>query len=427
MSCWNPLDITSCIASTAEGAASSAFDSIVQDMCDAMAKIFVFVTTWWVKIPTPAQNVDGSAVYKLWQNTGWLTTWIAVLCLLISAGRLAWSRRAEPAVEAAKGLLTYAIVCGASIAAIDVLTSAGDQFSSWVIETAAGSQDFATAISKIIVLSASSTELGPMLTLIIALIATIACLLQVVLMFVRNAMVVLLLGTLPMSAAASATTAGQAWFKKSLAWLIAFVLYKPVAALIYAASFYMMAQIQNPKGSTAEDMVNTISGVVMLVLSLVALPALMRFAVPMVSAAAGGGGAAAMMGGAIGMGAKKVADMGSKSGAGDGGGGGDEGASQPKGAKSAPDPKGAEQSSPSSPPPSSPPASSPPAGASPGGGGGGGVGASTGTTGAGAAGGTSAAASAAPPVAAALAVKQLADGAKKAADGAVSSTTGESA
>ena len=57
------------------------------------------------------------------------------------------------------------------------------------------------------------------------------------LMFVRGGMLVLLVGTLPLIAAFSNTEMGLQWFRKATAWLIAFALYKPAAAIVYAVAF----------------------------------------------------------------------------------------------------------------------------------------------------------------------------------------------
>lgn len=55
-------------------------------------------------------------------------------------------------------------------------------------------------------------------------------------------MIIILAGVLPLTAAGSTTEAGKATFYKTTAWLLAFVLYKPVAAIIYAAAFFTGGQ-----------------------------------------------------------------------------------------------------------------------------------------------------------------------------------------
>jgi hypothetical protein len=137
-----------------------------------------------------------------------------------------------------------------------------------------------------------------MLLILLGLLVILTQIIQFGLMMVRNAMIVLLAGVLPISAAASNTATGKQWWSKSVAWLLAFTLYKPVAALIYATAFRMVSKDQRPE--------TVVSGVFLMVLAVFALPALLRFLVPATAAmASGNAGAAAgaVVGGALATGA----------------------------------------------------------------------------------------------------------------------------
>lgn len=120
------------------------------------------------------------------------------------------------------------------------------------------------------------------LVLIMAVLVITGTVAQIALMIVRMAMLVILTGTLPLAAAASSTPAGRVWFRKSVGWLLAFVLYKPAAAVVYAAAFSLSGQKQD------NEVVSMVSGVVLIVLACFTLPALMRFAAPVVQAAVSG-------------------------------------------------------------------------------------------------------------------------------------------
>ena len=115
----------------------------------------------------------------------------------------------------------------------------------------------------------------------LGIIAFLATVIQIMLMLVRGGMLVLLVGTLPLVAAFSNTEMGMQWFRKASAWLVAFALYKPAAAVVYAVAFDLAGQ----QGALA-----LLDGVMMLALAILALPALLRFVVPATSALAGGGG-----------------------------------------------------------------------------------------------------------------------------------------
>ncbi len=165
-----------------------------------------------------------------------------------------------------------------------------------------------------------------------------AALIQVVLMVIRSAMLILLAGTFPLAAAATNTEMGKTWFKKYCAWALAFIAYKPAAALIYAAAIKMN---ELGVGQSSNSFVQTTTGLMMLFLAIFALPALLRFMVPVTAAVAGGsagmGSSVADPGGmatgavnvgrsAVGLGSRGLRRRSSGGGASAGGGGGASGA-----------------------------------------------------------------------------------------------------
>jgi type IV secretion system protein TrbL len=105
---------------------------------------------------------------------------------------------------------------------------------------------------------------------------------------VRSGMLVILAGILPTTAAFTNTEMGRQWFQKAVGWTIAFILYKPAAAIVYSVAFLLMG---NNSGQSA--LIGSITGFTLMIVALFALPALMRFVTPMVSAVASGSGAAA--------------------------------------------------------------------------------------------------------------------------------------
>ena len=70
--------------------------------------------------------------------------------------------------------------------------------------------------------------------LVMGLLALIASLFQIAFMFVRSALLIVLMAMLPTIAAGTATESGMLRFKRVCAWIFACVIYKPVAAIIYA-------------------------------------------------------------------------------------------------------------------------------------------------------------------------------------------------
>jgi type IV secretion system protein TrbL len=289
--------------SAASSVASDAFKSIADDFADAMATIMKDVFTYWTNVGTP--TLGGSQVMVRMQGyLYWLQSFILVFCLLITAGKVCMNRSGKPAGEALKGLFTLVLVTGASVAGIDLMITAGDGFSTWVINQAAGGGDLG---ARMVALTGGAAAMGPLgtgLEFSLAFVGILAAFGQLLLMISRIAILPLLTGMLPLAASAVGTDAGKAWFQKLCAWLFAFVIYKPVAALVYATAFTLIG--------SGTDLTSVISGLMLLVLSILALPALMRLAVPAVGAVSSGGGGAALAGiaatGAVATGAMKLSD-----------------------------------------------------------------------------------------------------------------------
>ncbi len=273
----------------------SAFDDIADSAVKSASTTVKALGSAWMQLGSPDLGDDGGPVAFLRGSTLWVTSFTAVLCLLVAAGHLAWQRRSEPARQALQGLLNLVVVSSAGVATVSLLTSAGDKFSVWIIDRSTGCRQISATgepVARCVaefdkrtsaMLAVGGTD-SSFLALIMAMLVIVGTLAQIALMIVRMAMLVILTGTLPLSAAASSTPAGRVWFRRSVGWLLAFVLYKPAAAVVYAAAFSMTSQRQD------NEVVSMVSGVVLIVLACFTLPALMRFAAPVVQAAASGTG-----------------------------------------------------------------------------------------------------------------------------------------
>ncbi|MEV0778426.1 hypothetical protein [Streptomyces sp. NPDC050428] len=271
----------------------SAFDDIAESAAKAASTTVKALGSAWMNLGTPDLTDDAGPVAFLQGSTLWFTSFTAVLCLLVAAGQLAWQRRGDSARQALQGLLNLVMVSSVGVAAVALLTSAGDKFSVWIIDRSTGCRqisatgepvaqcvgEFEKRTSAMLALGGADSSFLVLIMAVLVITGTVA---QIALMIVRMAMLVILTGTLPLAAAASSTPAGRVWFRKSVGWLLAFVLYKPAAAVVYAAAFSLSGQKQD------NEVVSMVSGVVLIVLACFTLPALMRFAAPVVQAAVSG-------------------------------------------------------------------------------------------------------------------------------------------
>ena len=108
---------------------------------------------------------------------------------------------------------------GAGFAAL--LIQASDEFSSWIIGQALGADDhaFATELAERMVdpLKDPTEQLQFALIIFVGILMVITAIIQLALMIVRYGMLVLLVGVLPLTAAATNTEMGMMWFKRAVA------------------------------------------------------------------------------------------------------------------------------------------------------------------------------------------------------------------
>lgn len=247
---------------------------------------------------TGPTNVGG-VVAKL-QNHLWYYMMIAaVLSIIIGMCRLMWQRRAEPGQDSLQAILRLVVVAGAGTTIIQATLQLGDAFSSWIIDSAADS-DFGKAVAKSLLFSTAMPG-GAISVIVIGLFCLIAAVIQIILMIFRSGLLVVMTGILPLASANTNTDWGMQWYHRSLGWIAAFVLYKPAASIIYATCFWMISG--KAFGSTEGNISGVLVGFAFMVMAIIALPALMKFAVPavasMTSGGGGGGAAAALPSGAM--------------------------------------------------------------------------------------------------------------------------------
>lgn len=283
-------------------------------------------------------NESSSVVGWVQGQLEWYAGGLAILSILVAAARMVWTQRALELRTLARSVLTLIAVAGAGLVVIRLATQAGDAFSVWILNnstdcdvTNGESNCFGTNVFAMINLTAVS-PIGLIGLFFLGMLAVLMTYIQVALMIFRGAMLVVLAGIFPIAAAATNTEIGQQWFKKAMAWTLAFLLYKPAAAIVYAIAFRMTGTDLFKSDGTG--LFQIVTGLALMLIALIALPALMRFLVPAVASVGGGGGGAGLLLGAAGVaaageiasGAIRASNNGGGSDNGGGGGGGGFGA-----------------------------------------------------------------------------------------------------
>lgn len=310
--------IASSVAGSVVGAVASAITQAVGEMVKTIA-------TLWVHVPTPdlvtgggssGVSVQPSATVGFLQgNLQWLTVAVLVASVGIGGARLAieYKREERVARELLTGLVRFIVASGIGVGLIWLLVQAGDEFSTWIIErslqcvTVSGHRvcsDFGANVLVLFGFTALGTSgLGAaMLVIIFGVFAIIASAIQVALMYARGVLLVLFGGMLPLAAANFMTETGRHQWRRAVTWSTAAVLYKPAAAIVYAAAFRLAGEHAFDGGGQGSAV---IAGLMMIVLALLALPALVRFIAP-ATAVLAGGGMGALVAGAAGAAAMSI-------------------------------------------------------------------------------------------------------------------------
>ena len=227
----------------------------------------------------------GGAVAMVQANLWWYMQAAAVASVLIGMGRMIWQMRAEEGRNTLKSIIRLVIVAGAGPSVVSLMLTAADSFSNAVIDAAAD-QDFGASLTKTLIFSHTMPG-GVAMVLVVGILILLGQIIQIIVMIARSGLLVLMMAVLPLASANTNTTWGQQWYQRAVGWLAAFILYKPVASIIYAICFQMVGG--NAFGTEAGSVSGVLVGFSFMVMAILAMPALMKFAVPAVSAVSGGG------------------------------------------------------------------------------------------------------------------------------------------
>ncbi len=291
---------------------------VINSFQQAVGQTIRLLFTFWDKVPAPSLSATTGPVGELQRSLSWYVGLFAVASVLIGAARIAWSRRARTGIDLLGSVVRLLVVSAVGVPTVAALVAAGDSFATWLLQRSAGG-DFGARMTALGQTVALTTALGggaaSALTLLIALLAILGALAQAVVLVLRGAILVILTATLPLAASATNTDLGRQWWSKSCAWLIAFIVFKPAAALVYAGAFYLIG--------AGTDAQSVIAGLMTLALAAFTLPALMKLLVPAVASASSSVSAAEVLavGGAMATGAVAVGQLGGKATTGSSGGG----------------------------------------------------------------------------------------------------------
>ncbi len=272
------------------GVANSTLSGLADAASKGAAEMIKLTLASWVNVPALELNQDAGVIGFLRESTVWIVGALAVCSLFVVAIRTALQRDGREMAQSARGMVWLVLLTGGGIAVINYLNKIGDLYSGWILDRAAKGH-LAERMVVLVPTAGAMGLLSPIVIIIVGLFAATLLLVQIVLLYGRDAIMILLAGLLPVAGAAGVMGGGRQMRDKYLGWLLAAILYKPVAATIFAVGIRLVGDGKNVR--------EAILGLVTIAMSVVALPALQRLVVPAVAAVTGSGTGATALAGAM--------------------------------------------------------------------------------------------------------------------------------
>src|SRR5262249_44226180 len=121
------------VAGQAAGAAAGgALNGIASAIQSGVAWVVTNSIDWWIKVPSPNLAAE-PAVGRLQQLMLPITIAVAVLGLIIAGAKMALTRKANPLIDVATGLVTIAATSAVGVLLPTLLLQAGDAWSTWAL------------------------------------------------------------------------------------------------------------------------------------------------------------------------------------------------------------------------------------------------------------------------------------------------------
>lgn len=322
-----PGDVPACELQTSNSACpdtggvitSDAFESEDEDFIDApitwireQSKLAIRSTLrWWIMAPDPIVSddhtdcdtnsppyTDRREPYPCSRNTvdfivvvtNPVTYTVIVIVFIVGGVRLADRRDPKPIKEIFRGGFILLFVTGTSVYIVVVLVRACQEISD-VVAIRGLNPDEGTYANADQALERAADRyvqsLDHMDSFVIFMIAAVMLLgfnfAQYAYMTARLFFVIVLTGTLPLSASGTSTAAGRDIFRRNISYLLAFILIKPATIIVFVAGSRLWA----PPGNFELDTAAQFRGLFVLALVTVVGPATVRVIFTLTAPAAG--------------------------------------------------------------------------------------------------------------------------------------------
>lgn len=288
--------------------AATAFDGVIGFITKPLSWLLAMLGKMWINFTPilPDSAMGAKVTNKTLSSFSALAGLLMVCSLMIGAAKIVITQRGEPLRDIARGLFTFVLMSSGWVS-VCVLGLAGtDALASWIAKPVKPD-----GLAKMVGFLAVGTgpASGPLAFGLMSFVLIIFVLIiSLILMFqlaLRGGILLILAGMGPIAASFASTKIGWEWCQKIVAWTVAFMLFKPVGALIWSAALTLCNTPIKDINDATSVTAFALTPLALLLGCVFAMPALMKLVMPATASALGssdssaGGMAAGMFGGAL--------------------------------------------------------------------------------------------------------------------------------
>lgn len=276
---------------TVGAAADNFMTRLIDGAADGLIELLNRTAVSMFTVPSPdVGTVEGSTVtpsgtlQSVFNSTSWIVMAIAVISIMVTIMRMFWTLQASEGQNILRLLFNIVASTTVVLGMTIMLVEFSDRASPWLMMKIAGmgesdyvglAKDEAFAKRLIGIDPGGGTQaLGnlALIAILMLVLTTIGVLMQWIFLIVRSPILIIMVAFVPIFAAASGTRQGQERLRKSLMFLLAFILYKPVVAIIYGVGLRLM----KTEDQTSDPIFQFLWGSMIILLAAVALPAMVN-------------------------------------------------------------------------------------------------------------------------------------------------------
>lgn len=299
---WNPIgDALEGLGNFFTDALRNTVTALIQGMSEAIK----WVSTYFLYLPAPVLTGEGegwSPAERVQAYTDWAVIIAGIIGMAFALITVARRKDADSAFDVFLGFFRVILITGAGIPAISILAKFGDQLAPWLLDNIAGGtlEDGLGTLTGLDAAAVSGMSVGVLVLMLITLVfGVLGGILNLFMVMFNWGVLPVVAGLLPVLAASAMTPRGRSGFNRVLGWIVAILLFKPVAAVIYGVGIASSRMITGGVEDGGQVVLQAIYGTVLLTAAGIALPAIARIVTPAISAGTQGGGAGFLTGAAV--------------------------------------------------------------------------------------------------------------------------------